>query len=349
MLEKVTIPGVELPTLYVAANAADAELALEKGIPFIKWTLGMDRLVRYLLRPALEKLFPFIKWDEVLGAKEEFTSKFFMVDGIPAPKETSVDLEEGKEHLDDTEWEDHDEEFINMAKERRYFDCNSPEQDVYKLDICKYMGDLSSSVNLEVLQSLKLMPQFIGDIIDCIKVNLTAHVKWSEGYNKKLGATVGNYNRSNQLPNLIILDVSGSIPRGISATMLSLIDTLRTQVSADLIITSSISRFYPAGSKLPNPQKLRDQFGYGNESHDFKRILRDDLNGKHYGHVFSFGDYDSPFIENSFDLSNIQVEMVHHYHTKFVERTGYAEWCHKLAKEPASEIDTTWCNVIKWW
>jgi hypothetical protein len=229
----------------------------------------------------------------------------------------------------------------------------------HRLDLEDYMGDMSSYVNLEVLQRLKLMPRFIGDILDCIKINIGSGMYWREGYNKRLGIPVGRFNASGQLPNLIILDVSGSIPRGISATMISLIDTLRTQLSADLIITSSHSRFYPMGSELPDPQRIRDMFSYGNEAAEFWGILSTYIRGRHYGHVFSFGDNDTPDYFNYHQakgpvLEGTIVEHVHHYHTgKFYEtgvdmrKTGYAKWCHMLGNEPLVEYDTSWCNVIR--
>jgi hypothetical protein len=230
----------------------------------------------------------------------------------------------------------------------------------HKLDISDYVGDMTSYVDLEVLQKLRLMPAFIGDILDCVRINVGSGLHWREGYNKRLGLAVGRFNASGQLPNLVILDVSGSIPRGISATMIALIDTLRTQLSADLIITGSNSRFYPMGSELPSPQEIRNQFGYGNESYDFFSILTKNIRGKHYGHVFSFGDNDTPDYQHfkyakQYSLEGTRVEHVHHYHTGIThrrcegvdERTGYAKWCHLLGgTEPTASFDTSWCRVI---
>jgi hypothetical protein len=129
---------------------------------------------------------------------------------------------------------------------------------------------------------------------------------------------------------------------------------MRTQLSADLIITGSSSRFYPMGSTLPDPQTIRNEFGLGNESYDFFNILTKDIRGKSYGHVFSFGDWDTPdyreFKKNDhFSLMGTTVEYVHHYHTGVwgSGKTGYAEWCHMLSKQPLVEYDTSWCKVIR--
>lgn len=363
MLQRVTLEGIELPRLYTASTRQDVQQAQEAGIPYIKWTRSHEELLQYLLRLTLEKMFPAIKWSRVLGPKRRFKTEVYFVDSDDAKTEempeqmseepaypkplTTAEPEEIELSVDEMAVAD-------IANDTRIF--NTEDDEIYPATIYKqadlrdYMGDVSSWVNLDVLQDLKLMPKFIGDILDCIKVNLVSGVHWSEGYNKKLGAALGNFNRSGQLPNLIILDISGSIPRGISATMLTLIDTLRTQVSADLIITAGESRFYPAGIDLPDPQALREAFGYSNESHMFFRILNDEVQGKHYGHVFSFGDWDTPdysSFNDNYSLRGTQVEHVHHYHTVHTSKTGYAKWCHHLGKQPQEDYNTEWCKIIK--
>lgn len=384
MLQRVMIDGIALPKLYIAENKRDIEIAQGKGIPFIRWTRGMDDLIRMLLRPTLEKMFPHIRWDKVLGKKRRFRTYVEVVEhevvdlsdqvdevgridggGVPPEEDGWTPDDGGGEGPEGSSvFEDADGTLVEYScadSQERLFDSERHAMtSVRNLLIEDYVGDMSSYVNLEVLQRLRLMPAFIGDILDCVKINVGSGMYWSEGYNKRLGLPVGRFNSSGQLPNLIILDVSGSIPRGISATMISLIDTLRTQLSADLIITSSNSRFYPAGSELPDPQTIRDEFGYGNESDDFFGILTKHIRGRHYGHVFSFGDNDTPYYETfkahpeKWSLAGTVVEHVHHYHTgKYYgygtrkQRTGYAKWCHMLSKEPLSEIDTSWCDAIK--
>lgn len=376
MLQRVMLDGIELPRLYIAENKEDVAIAQDKGIPYVRWTQGNEALIKMLLRPTLERMFPHIKWNKVLGPKPRFRTKVEIVKHSEDDYEGKLDGNDATDKFDAPDDNDHEESHTSGAEAEpgkdgvaeslaviadgtRLFGNTekSPIVSIEKLKIEDYIGDMNSYVNIDVLQRLKLMPKFIGDILDCIKVNATAGVHWNEGYNKKLGCTVGNFNRSGQLPNLIILDVSGSIPRGISATMISLIDTLRTQLSADLIITSTHSRFYPMGSELPDPQSIRNMFGYGNESYDFFAILTEHAQGKHYGHVFSFGDNDTPAydlfksVPRRYSLSGCKVEHVHHYHTgKWIygtdHKTGYAKWCHLLSSQPKAEYDTSWCTVI---
>lgn len=377
MLQRVMIDGIELPRLYIAENRADAELAMSKGIPFIRWTQGQDMLIRVLLRPVLERMFPDIMWNKILGRKRRFRTEVTITEdvgheshnqtelGIRLDKDGKViEKDEGSE-VEGTPMLDvykDDDTLVEMAdvssNERLFYGGGGDMVITHNLSIEDYVGDLSSCINIEVLQRLHLMPAFIGNILDCIKINIGNGMRWREGYNKRLGIPIGRFDCAGQLPNLVILDVSGSIPRGISATMITLIDTLRTQLSADLIITSTHSRFYPMGSDLPSPQRIRDMFDYGNESIDFFGILSNDIRGRHYGHVFSFGDNDTPKYDSVMmpSLEGTMVEHVHHYHTgyswyRYSEpndfKTGYAKWCHMLSKQPLEEYDTSWCNVIK--
>lgn len=377
MLKKVEMDGIRLPRLYIAENARDAKVAMDNGIPFIRWTKGQEELVKILLRPVLEKMFPHIKWDKVLGERKKFKTYVNIChddDGTPDQLELAKTIDDdtpssyepssleplgsasdGTMSYDEASVDEDGfmyESSYATDSERTFFDTEGSRMSYDKLSIFDYMGDVSSYVNIEILQRLRLMPAFIGDILDCVKLNLGSGMYWREGYNKRLGLLNGRFDASRQLPNLVILDVSGSIPRGISATMIALIDTLRTQLSADLIITSDISVFYPMGSKLPSPQELRNKFGYGNEASMFFDIMAKNISGRHYGHVFSFGDEDTPSYfnhqrRNFPSMCGTKVEFVHHYHTLYEgESTGYAKWCHMLAEEPEVEYDTSWCNFI---
>lgn len=379
MLQRVMIDGIKLPRLYIAENQQDAKLAREKGIPFVRWTQGQDALIKILLRPVLERMFPFIKWDAILGERQKFKTMVNICSSDnEAPEQDelaeqagglddSVDAcevgidDEPTVETDDTltikTEDDTIVEYAGAADGERLFNGSVPMVEWKRLNIETYVGDLNSYVNIDVLQRLRLMPAFIGDILECVKLNLTSGIYWREGYNKKRGLPIGRFDASRQLPNLIILDVSGSIPRGISATMISLIDTLRSQLTADLIITGSNSRFYAMGESLPNPQRIRNMFGLGNECEEFFSILERNIKGNHYGHVFSFGDYDTPEYfgytkQHCPGLGGTTVEFVHHYHTGAglekgkAGKTGYAKWCHMLSKKPREEYDTSWCKAI---
>lgn len=367
MLQKVEMYGLDLPRLYIASTKADVDIALEKGLPFIKWRGSMESLIKCLVRPALEKMYPYIKWNIVLGQKKKFNTVVYNVNGSDREIDPSLYLNKTDEDGDTevsskTSSEHRESEIADIADDYRSFaniEGTSGDYSNSMLKLEDYVGDMSSNVNLEVLQKLNLMPAFIGDIVDCIKVNLSNQMKWTEGYNKKLGVPLGRFSGCNELPNLIILDISGSIPRGISATMITLIDTMRSQLNADLIITASYTRFYSRHSELPDPQKIRNMFGYANESIGFFNILNQHVFGREWGHVISFGDNDQPgsmkgmFVDigaEQLKVCNTIVHAVHHYHTTMMhQKTGYAKWCHEVmvGKDLEEHYDTSWCNVME--
>lgn len=371
MLQRVSIEGIRFPRLYIAENAADVQLARANGIPYIRWRHGQDQLIRQLLRPTLEKMFPGIDWSKVLGRKKPVRSDVVIVNGnvddsVHEVKHVDEEAMLKSQHdydmyVDDLLHEDavpnEDGEYVrqvDVAEDRR--DClGSHEGEMFtedRLDIASYVGDLSSSVDIEALQKLGMLPKFVGDVTDCIKHNLSERVRWSEGYTKKLGFPLGNFNTATELPNLLIIDISWSIPDGIAATMLTLADTLRSQCNAELIITSMRSGYYPIGAELPKPQTLRDYYGRSNESEEFWGIIEKHIAGREFGHVISFGDYDNPGTaeQHGVDMMGTKVHAVHHYHTykRYCGKqlTGYGKWVNECCPEAESTFDTDWCQVM---
>lgn len=377
MLQRVAIEGIQFPRLYIAENMQDVETARANGIPYVRWKYGQEELVKQLLRPALEKMFPGIAWNKVLGRKKPVRSEVIICHGnihegdIDVAEYDADDMLDHQQFMDefvddlDHDWADEineDGEYVRevpVAESRR--DCIADRSsegyaDAFyedKLAIKDYVGDLSSCVNIDVLQKLGLLPAFVGDIVDCIKRNIGNSMRWTEGYTKKLGYPLGKFGCKPELPNLVIIDVSASIPDGIAATMLTLADTLRSQLNAELIITSRRSGYYPVGAELPKPQTLRDYYGRSNESAEFWRIIDKHIRGREFGYVISFGDYDCPgdVDRTGLDMSNTIVHEVHHYHTgAYLWRddnwTGYALWVNQCCPNAKQVFSTDWCSVM---
>lgn len=371
MLQRITIDGIEFPRLYIAENNVDVAIARENGIPYVRWKWGQKELVKQLLRPVIEKMFPGIDWNRVLGKKKPVRSQVIIVSSHHAEELSDVadvDSEamleaqhEYDKHVDsfNHEWQEPDENgeytrLVDIAEGPR--DCvggtMTPDYEEFHVDqmsIQQYVGDLSSSVDIDALQKLGMLPKFVGDVTDCIRRNISQSMRWTEGYTKKLGYPLGKFNRKAELPNLVIIDVSHSIPDGIAATMLTLADTLRSQCNAELIITSRRSGYYPIGAELPKPQTLRDYYGRSNESVEFWGIMEKHIAGREFGHVISFGDNDNPYWSVSIpNLAGTKVHAVHHYHTwKNNTETGYARWVKECCPSAEQIFDTSWCNVMK--
>lgn len=380
MLQRIAVDGIEFPRLYIAENNADVAMARENGIPYVRWKWGQEELIKQLLRPVIEKMFPGIDWNKVLGKKKPVRSQVIMVSGssVEEPMEhiANVDSEamlKAQHNYDElVDYYDHETQepdengeytrIVDIAESPRDFtggviEPNYHDFTVDRMSIQQYIGDLTSSVDINALQKLGMLPKFVGDVADCIKHNLSQSMRWTEGYTKKLGYPLGKFNCKAELPNLVIIDVSHSIPDGIAATMLTLADTLRSQCNADLIITSARSGYYPAGAELPKPQTLRDYYGRSNEATEFWGIMEKHIAGREFGHVISFGDNDNPGMDPMswlYDerrtgcLAGTKVHAVHHYHTWSADtETGYARWV-KLCCPSAEQIfDTSWCKVMK--
>lgn len=332
----------KIPKIYVCEDIHEAEDAKHYGLPYVVRPIGYDdkKLVGYLMFPTLRKLFPHIKWDKVLGIDEFYDTVIIHVPGDP----------EAQAHTENTG----DSCVADIAEDDRVFHggFDIGEYDYYERKLDEYIGDMSSEVNIEELQALNLLPTFLSDIADSIKRNLYGY-DWTEGYNKKRGIPLGNFNAERVRKNLVILDISGSIPRGISATMLTLIDTLRTQANADLIITGSTSLYYEAGQELPSPKWIRDHCGYGNEAKQFYDILNKHVIGNEYGNVICFGDDDCPECWANWqdaelsDMSSTKVGKLWSYHTHNLKTPGYARWIKDAGITCDEEQSTKWCRIME--
>lgn len=399
-MRKLEIGSIKLPTIYVCSDSKDARACKERGIPYIIWRDDYMKLVKLVLYPTLMKVFPHIKWDQALGLRYSDHNRFdklnvllsthgFHDDPSGVSKIDASDLEVTGDQVDDwisrerdalETWDEHDiaKHEVSDSNSTAWSNDNSYRNiggytndldEIYfsSVSLEDAIGDLSSMVNVQELQKLHLMPKWLGDITDVISMNLD-DLAWQEGYNKKLGFPAGNYSGTDELPNLIILDISASIPIGIASTMLSLIETLREQANADLIVTARTSGWYPRGSSLPTPQELRKIHPRGQECEMFNAILQKHVLGKDWGNVISFGDNDSPakciFWEqgskHSEDVlpeykhkSNTTVKHVWSYHLiksmRIIDQpiTGYARWCKVVSPDAEVTHNTDWANMIR--
>lgn len=362
MLHKFIIPGIMLDlNLYVAEDKFDMELARTNGIPYICWDRGDDALAKYVLRPFLERMFPGIEWDRLLGRMPSYRTEIVMVPGNNkdiinemnddgSPVEDNISEVKGNKFRKDKDGTI--SRIADVATGCRSFSLDGfkENREVDEVPLDMFVGDLSSSVNIDTLLELHLLPQFIGDMADCIRTNILNGHQWREGYNKRRGLIVGNNDVATQKRNLIIADISASIPDGISHTILQLLRTMSTQCNADLIVTGRKSYFWKMEDEFPTPEEMRKMIPRGNEGRMFNRILEDNIVGHEWGHVFSFGDYDEPgrWTCKKVPLAGTSVEEVHHFHTWAAgARTGYALWTKNLLVKPVEHFDCSWCKFIK--
>lgn len=341
---QLKIGSIDIPEIYVSENDADDKLAVDNGFPFISWRGDKEKLIKVIMLPYLERLFPKIKWMQVLKLKPEDV-RFQPVIKVPGCECTSSD---------NRSCQTNDNVMADIAEDERSFNGVDNGEAINGMTVGDVIWGNGSKVNIEELQNLHLMPVFLDDVVSSIKVNLQG-MDWRGGYDKKLGACLGVYDQHSQPDNLIILDISASIPRGISDTMLALLATFREQLKADVIVTGAQSYFWAYGDELPDPTWIRSHIGCGNEESMFTKIMKTKIANRKFGHVVSFGDNDTPEYwvyrkkneKSIYSGLNIEVGDVWHFHTYRENcNTGYAIWANEYCKG-AKHYDTKWCDCVE--
>lgn len=348
---KLKIGSIPLPTVYIIERC-EVDRCRELGVPYIikpkHW--DDDRLVKAVLWRTLNNKFPMIKWRDILGFHCPVDARELVVHSSSDARENlGVDTcgYSGPE--------------LEITDDYRMTAGGLDPDDEYNPEYCTetldgYFGDLGHYVKVEELQKLKLLPVFLDDIATAIKTNLY-NTAWMDGYNKKLGIPSGHYKGSSQAPNLIILDTSSSVPSGIAATMVSLIDTLRSQADADLIITTGRSVYFKAHEDLPDPDRLSHLVGGCNECRQFYDILRKHILGRHWGNVIVFGDNDAPNARRfEFDkdcwitdneLQSTRIDRIMAFHTYSERVPGYGLWAVDASPNAEVVFNTDWTNCMR--
>lgn len=219
-------------------------------------------------------------------------------------------------------------------------------------------SDLTTSVNLDVIMAMKLMPTWMEDIADAVRINVTNSFAWTDGYNKKTGICSGYLTRAKDKRVLMIVDISSSIPEGVSAGLLTLMTTMVDITKADLIVTGGKSYFWEHQDAINlDKNEVRAMIPRSNESYMFNEILNTiDLD---YDIVICFGDSDTPHINEDVEerLKNApKIKKLMSYFIGNYDRyggshkagAGYSRWI-KDINNPNVQIEhyTDWVEVFK--
>ncbi len=335
----IPIPLKNHSTLWVAESDEEAEYCAKQKEAFVIWDKGYESLLALIMIPILKKHIPGIDWNSFFD--------FYPTEDIPILVYQNQDASDSEHHS-----------IPSTEEVYKYPDAShSPSADVAAservinqgpsttgiVNIKEWVGN-TSYIDIDMLLKMQLLPSAIWDIVESIAVK-GDDVHWTEGYNKKRGVPLGTFVNDVERPNLLIIDISNSIPLGISSTMLYLADNMRSNLNADLIITGAKSVYYPSGTVLPNPQEIRNNIGRSNESPMFSQILCEHILPKQWDNVYSFGDNDSPHLKIPFSRYACDVQHVHHFHTCWDNSsTGYAKWADKYSKD--IRYDTSWCHFM---
>jgi hypothetical protein len=149
-------------------------------------------------------------------------------------------------------------------------------------------------VDMETLLYLQIMPSFVARIEENISQSLNTYFDFNaEAYNKKMNLCSGIFQENIVKKNLFVIDVSASIPKGVTAMTLSFVSHLATKFYADVLITGGKSHLFPLETLdgKTADDLFKDNY-FGNEAEMFRALVTGDV--RTYGTCIVFGDNHSP-------------------------------------------------------
>ena len=217
----------------------------------------------------------------------------------------------------------------------------------------QFVKDSSVYVDVQKLKDLHVFPVWLDTIEKAIETNIHNFAVFNNNmYNKKLEGMYGGLDLVSPSKNLIIIDISGSIPRGVSSTCLNLAKSLSESFYADLIITGTISTLYPYEEIYKLDVEKAYENGMNNDQAYFKKIVSSDE--RHYKTAIVFGDNDSPChswnfsdkkisIEDGKKLCKWKIDKLISFHTSGTAHlAAYGTWFSPLEEERIAN----WCKYL---
>lgn len=312
MIQKIKSQRVELPPIFLIEDEEDFK-QLPKGLPYI---IGKQSELQFitvflefqvLYKSCLKTLIP-IKWLDCLKS-------------IGYKNVKTYELRSGGE----------------------YTSSSSEGSTVLKID------DFVESqyfVDFDKLSDLKILPVWLEDLKASIQTNIIDEVTFDPtAFNKQLGLSVGSSAVKHNLKNLLILDVSGSIPNSIVISITNLAKLMSKKFYADIIVTGGRSYFIDYEDVFATDVvEIARKAGRSNEGDMFKTIVEQ---VKHYGTVICFGDDDSPsgYLNSGGLNPGFTVETLYSLHTES-KKGKLAGYCKCLKPKQTIQVKD-WINSIQ--
>lgn len=170
----------------------------------------------------------------------------------------------------------------------------------------RFIKDSVAYVDIDKLKKLNVFPVWLDTIETAVHTNIHNFAVFNNNmYNKKLEGMFGSLDLVSPNKNLIIIDISGSIPKAVSSTCLTLSKSLAETFYADLMITGSKSTLYAYECLHElNIETIYEENGMDNDQAHFRKLVTSDK--KHYKTAIVFGDNHSPSYpwSNEFNRDN---------------------------------------------
>lgn len=358
--------GLPIPEILVLDDRSEVMIAKEYGLPFVvkpNARTSDASIIKSLMYGIVQSMFPWVN----IGKRNE---KIVLEEFDRVDYEMTETLREGGGSNHGLATDDNDSDLTEELPDTHgvYRESLGGEYDseegcpIDEVRLEDMWKDGKIQVDAAQLMDAGLLPKILMDIGESIRSNVSSYA-WEDGYNRKLGTFDGEYQLREERPNLIVLDVSGSIPRGVSFTMIQLIETLRAQANADLIINSGVSQWWPAGEPI-DIDRVAAIVGGCNEAKQFCQILDDHVLGRKWGTVIGFGDWDSHYMPKWEGVSNdkpfeqigkdkiaaTEIGKVLSYHTCSSDKiAGYIRWTEKCKVDEFQFQPDSWCKKIRRW
>lgn len=269
-MELLTSKKFKLPTVYFITDREEIK-ELPLGVPFIYG----DKSVKNEMIRILEF--------EILYTKAVST-------GLPFNFKKLL-KDAGYKDLQNFWW--NNTVFIDYATEEAldadYFEDKkdiSKDKTLFK----DFIRDSAAYVDIKKLKDLNVFPLWLDKIEDSVRTNIHNFAVYNPNmYNKKLEGMYGSLDLLTPDRNLIIIDISGSIPKAVSTTCLILAKNLAETFYADLLITGSKSTLYVYENLYTlDVTTIYEENGMDNDQVHFKQLITSEI--KHYKTVIVFGD-----------------------------------------------------------
>jgi hypothetical protein len=206
-----------------------------------------------------------------------------------------------------------------------------------------FIKDSSAYVDIQILKELKVFPVWFTESIEkAVSTNIHNFAIFNPNmYNKKLEGMYGGLEFTPPNKNLIVIDISGSIPKAVSSTILILSKWMAETFYCDILITGSKSTLYPYETiHLLNIQTIYDENEMDNDQVWFKKLVSEEE--KTYKTAIVFGDNHSPCQawcnkynkgsriisrEDGKKLCRWKIEKLISFHTQGTDNlAGYSDW-----------------------
>ena len=158
----------------------------------------------------------------------------------------------------------------------------------------EFVKDSATYVDIEKLKKLNVFPIWLDKIERAVHTNIHNFAVYNNNmYNKKLEGMYGALDLVSPSRNLIIIDISGSIPKAVSSTCLTLAKNLAETFYADLLITGSKSTLYDYERMHElNVNTVYEENGMDNDQVYFRKLVT--ASKRHYKTAIVFGDNHGP-------------------------------------------------------